>query len=241
MLDILYQDEHIVAINKPSGLLVHRSPIDKYETRFAIQLTRDQIGQRVYPVHRLDKPTSGVLLFALSSEVAALLTEQFTAKTVHKRYWAIVRGYTQDSGAVDYPLQEQWDKMTDNLVNPDKLAQSAVTHYQRLAKTELPFPVGRYDSVRYSLLDLQPQTGRKHQLRRHLKHIFHPIVGDTTHGDGKQNTFLRDQFDMKRLMLHARELNLAHPITGDALSIHAPLAEDFKLLLQQLAFDIERD
>ena len=239
MLDILYQDEHIVAINKPSGLLVHRSPIDNYETRFAIQLTRDQIGQRVYPVHRLDKPTSGVLLFALSSEVAALLTQQFTAKTVHKRYWAIVRGYTQDSGVVDYPLQEQWDKMTDSLVDPDKSAQSAVTHYQRLAKTELPFPVGRYDSVRYSLLDLQPQTGRKHQLRRHLKHIFHPIVGDTTHGDGKQNTFLRDQFDMKRLMLHARELNLAHPVTGDALIIHAPLAEDFKLLLQQLKLDAD--
>ncbi|PWQ92845.1 tRNA pseudouridine(65) synthase TruC [Leucothrix pacifica] len=241
MLDILYQDEHIVAINKPSGLLVHRSPIDKHETRFAIQLTRDQIGQRVYPVHRLDKPTSGVLLFALSSEVAALLTQQFTARTVHKRYWAIVRGYTQDSGVVDYPLQEQWDKMTDNLVSQDKSAQSAVTHYQQLAKTELPFAVGRYETVRYSLVELYPKTGRKHQLRRHMKHIFHPIVGDTTHGDGKQNTFLREQFDLQRLMLHARELNLAHPVTGDALSIHAPLAEDFQLLLGQLKLETEQD
>ena len=237
MLDILYQDEYIVAINKPSGLLVHRSPIDKYETRFAIQLTRDQIGQRVYPVHRLDKPTSGVLLFALSSAVAATLTKQFTAKTVHKNYWAVVRGYTQDSGVVDYPLQEQWDKMTDILVDQDKEAQMAVTDYQRLAKTELPFPVGRYDTVRYSLVALQPRTGRKHQLRRHLKHIFHPIVGDTSHGDGKQNIFLREQFGMKRLMLHAKELSLDHPVTGEALTIRALLPEDFQKLLNQLGLD----
>lgn len=237
MLDILYQDEHIVAINKPSGLLVHRSPIDKYETRFAIQLTRDQIGQRVYPVHRLDKPTSGVLLFALSSATAAALTKQFTDKTVHKSYWAIVRGYTQDSGVVDYPLQEQWDKMTDILVDQDKVAQAAITHYQCLAKTELPFPVGRYESVRYSLVALQPKTGRKHQLRRHLKHIFHPIVGDTTHGDGKQNAFLREHFCMKRLMLHAKELSLDHPVTAKPLTIEAPLAEDFQRLLNQLELD----
>jgi len=104
MLDILYQDNAMVAINKPSGLLVHRSPIDKHETRFAIQLTRDQIGQHVYPVHRLDKPTSGVLLFALSSEVAALLTKQFTEKVISKRYWAVVRGYIKDNGVIDYAL-----------------------------------------------------------------------------------------------------------------------------------------
>jgi len=234
MLDILYIDEAIVAINKPTGLLVHRSPIDKYETRFAIQLTRDQIGQRVYPVHRLDKPTSGVLLFALSSEVAALLTKQFTAKTVHKRYQAIVRGYTQDSGVVDYALQEQLDKMTDSMADPDKGAQIAITHYRRLATTELPYPLGRYDSVRYSWVSLEPKTGRKHQLRRHMKHIFHPIVGDTTHGDGKHNQFLRKQFDLPRLMLHASELSLQHPRTAQALTIEAPLPDDFTHLLRQL-------
>lgn len=238
MLDILYHDEHIVAINKPSGLLVHRSPIDKYETRFAIQMTRDQIGQHVYPVHRLDKPTSGVLLFALSSTMAAKLTEQFTAKKVRKRYWAIVRGYTKDSGDIDYPLQEQWDKMTDRLVDQDKEAQQAVTSYKTLAKTELPYPVGRYDTVRYSLVALAPQTGRKHQLRRHMKHIFHPIIGDTTHGDGKQNTFLRDQFGLQRLMLHACELRLTHPMTGEALVIHASLPEDFSGLMEQLALTV---
>ena len=210
MLEILYKDESLVAINKPSGLLVHRSPIDQFETRFAMQMTRDQIGQHVFPVHRLDKPTSGVLLFALSSNVASLLAKQFTATTMHKNYWAVVRGYTKDSGVIDSDLQEELDKMTDKLADKDKPAQSAITHYERLATTELPFAVGRYETARYSLVSLYPKTGRKHQLRRHLKRIYHPIVGDTTHGDGKQNTFLREQFGLTRLMLHARSIGFQH-------------------------------
>ena len=234
MLEILFQDESLVAINKPSGLLVHRSPIDQYETRFALQMTRDQIGQRVFPAHRLDKPTSGALLFALSSEVASLLTKQFTAKTMCKTYLAVVRGYTNDSGVVDSDLQEELDKMTDNLVDENKPAQSAITYYERLATTELPYPVGRYETARYSLLALQPKTGRKHQLRRHMKRIFHPIVGDTTHGDGKQNAFLREQFGLARLMLHARSMGFKHPVTGEAMLIEAPLAEDFTTTLQNL-------
>ncbi len=240
MLEILFQDESLVAINKPSGLLVHRSAIDHYETRFAMQMTRDQIGQHVFPVHRLDKPTSGVLLFALSSEVANLLTKQFTATTMHKTYWAVVRGYTSDSGVVDSDLQEEWDKMTDKFVDKDKPAQSAVTHYERLATTELPFPVGRYETARYSLVELQPKTGRKHQLRRHMKRIFHPIVGDTSHGDGKQNAFLREQFGLDRLMLHAKSIGFRHPVTGEALCIEAGLSEDFSGVLGQLQLDLGR-
>ena len=239
MLEILFQDESLVAINKPSGLLVHRSPIDQYETRFAMQMTRDQIGQHVFPVHRLDKPTSGVLLFALSSEVASLLTKQFTATTVNKTYWAVVRGYTNDNGVVDSDLQEEWDKMTDSLVDKDKAAQSAITHYNRLATTELPYPVGRYETARYSLVSLQPKTGRKHQLRRHMKRIFHPIVGDTSHGDGKQNAFLREQFGLARLMLHARSMGLKHPVTGEDLLIEARVSEDFVSILKLLNLKIE--
>ena len=238
MLEILFHDESLVAINKPSGLLVHRSPIDKYETRFAMQMTRDQIGQHVFPVHRLDKPTSGVLLFALSSEVANLLTKQFTAMAMHKTYLAVVRGYTNNSGVVDSDLQEEWDKMTDNLVDKDKSAQSAITHYDCLSTTELPFSVGRYQTARYSLVSLQPLTGRRHQLRRHMKRIFHPIVGDTTHGDGKQNNFLREQFGLSRLMLHAKSMEFTHPITGQAVLLEAGIPEDFSQMLKGLQLEV---
>ncbi len=230
MLEILYHDDHLVAINKPSGLLVHRSLIDRYETRFAIQLTRDQIGQKVYPVHRLDKPTSGVLLFALDSDTARLLTEQFTAGLVQKTYLAVVRGHTAESGIIDYPLKEELDKIADADADQDKPAQEAVTHYRRVAMTELPYPVGRYATARYSLLELQPKTGRKHQLRRHLKHIFHPIVGDTSHGDGKHNALFREQFACHRLLLHAASLHLQHPHHLSDLRIDAALPADFPLL-----------
>ena len=233
-LDILYQDQHLVAINKPSGLLVHRSMIDKHETRFAIQLLRDQIGQRVYPVHRLDKPTSGVLLFALDSDTARLLGEQFGGEGVQKKYLAVVRGYTPEHEVIDYPLREALDKMTDARADQDKAAQAAVTEYRRLATVELPFPVGPYDTARYSLLQLQPRTGRKHQLRRHMKHIFHPIVGDTTHGDGKQNQFFRWQLDCQRLLLAATHLSFIHPHSDAKVILKAPLDDVFRNIIEEL-------
>ncbi len=226
MLEILYQDQYLIAINKPSGLLVHRSLIDPRETHFAIQLTRDQIGQRVYPVHRLDKPTSGVLLFALDSTTARTISACFAARAVQKTYLAVVRGYTADSGEIDYALKAH-DERAD--AEPDKAAQAAITHYQCLQRTELPYPVGRYQTARYSIVELKPLTGRRHQLRRHMKHIFHPIVGDTTHGDGKQNQFFRQHFNAHRLLLHARSLEITHPHQQTPLAIHASLPADFNL------------
>ena len=151
-LDILYQDEHLVAVHKPAGLLVHRSMIDKYETRFALQMVRNQVGQHVYPVHRLDKPTSGVLLFALSSDIAKSVGEQFAAHTIEKTYLAVVRGYIDESGVIDYALKEELDKKSDKQARADKPAQDAVTEYQRLATVELDEAVGRYNTARYSLV-----------------------------------------------------------------------------------------
>lgn len=234
MLEILYHDEHLVAINKPSGLLVHRSLIDRHETQFAIQMTRDQIGQKVYPVHRLDKPTSGVLLFALDSDTARLLGGQFTAGLVQKTYQAIVRGYTDASGTIDYPLREELDKIADANANQGKAAQAAITHYCRLMTFELPYAVDRYPHSRYSLLELRPETGRKHQLRRHLKHISHHMIGDTTHGNGKHNSFFRQHFNCQRLLLHAASLDLFHPHTQVSLNIHAPLPDDFREVVRLL-------
>jgi len=236
-LDILYQDERLVAVNKPAGLLVHRSMIDRHETRFAVQLLRDQIGQHVFPVHRLDKPTSGVLLFALNSETARKMGDLFSAGVVGKEYLAVVRGYTNEQGIIDYPLKEELDKKSDKKANPDKEAQEAVTEYDRLATVELACPVGRYQTARYSLVQLKPKTGRKHQLRRHLKHIFHPIVGDTTHGDGKQNTFFREQFDCHRMLLAATKLSFVHPETDEQVIIHGPLDQSYNNVMRSLGWD----
>jgi len=236
MLDILYQDQWLVAVNKPAGLLVHRSIIDRHETRFAMQMLRDQIGQHVYPVHRLDKPTSGVLLFALNSDTARKMNALFADRETEKEYLAVVRGYVDEQGVIDYPLKEELDKKSDRKATQDKEAQDAVTEYQRLATVELPHAVGRYQTARYSLVQLKPRTGRRHQLRRHLKHLFHPIVGDTTHGDGKQNTFFREQFDCHRLLLAAVTLGFIHPETGDSLEIHAPLSKDFSEIVISLGW-----
>lgn len=231
-LEILYQDDYLVAINKPSGLLVHRSLIDKHETQFAVQLLRDQIRQKVYPPHRLDRPTSGVLLFALDPDTARLLTEQFTQGWVQKTYIALVRGFCDPVGVIDYPLKEELDEIADAKAKQDKPAQTAITHYKTLEQFELPFASDKHATSRYSLLQLQPKTGRKHQLRRHLKHIFHPIVGDTTHGDGKQNQLFREQFACERLMLHAQVLQFHHPISKLNLTIQAPFTAEFARILQ---------
>lgn len=232
-LDILYQDEYVVAINKPSGLLVHRSWLDTHATEFAVQKLRDQIGQHVYPVHRLDRPTSGVLLFVLDKDSARHLMQQFVEHTTDKRYVAVVRGHL-DEGLLDYPLKFQYDKIADKKADKTKPPQEAVTQYRCLAQTELPIAVGPYEASRYSLMELIPKTGRKHQLRRHMKHLRHPIVGDTSHGDGKHNTMFRENFDIHRLLLHAAYLSFTHPKTEQKIEVHAPINGDFLRVLSQI-------
>ncbi len=235
-MDILYLDDCLVVVNKPAGMLVHRSAIDRHETRFAMQLVRDRIGRRVYPVHRLDKPTSGVLVFALDPDTARRMMQRFMNGAATKTYIAVVRGYTPQSDVIDYPLKEQLDRMTDARADQDKAAQPAVTHYQRLATVELPFAVGRYATSRYSLLRLNPMTGRKHQIRRHMKHVFHPVVGDTTHGDGRHNRFFREHFGCHRLLLAATGLSFMHPTNGEMLDIEAPLDEEFERMIKALGW-----
>ena len=231
-LEILYQDEHIVAINKPSGLLVHKSPIDKHETRFALQELRDQIGQYVYPVHRLDKPTSGVLLFALNAETAKTVSQLFRDNLVQKEYIAIVRGYTESKGEIDHPLKQMLDTKVQKEKGITKEEQEAQTEYERLETVELPYPVSRYPVARYSLVKLLPKSGRKHQLRRHMKHIFHPIVGDTKHGRGEHNNLFRKKFECHRLLLHAQKMVFMHPVSKKKLVIVAPLDQVFEDLFK---------
>lgn len=233
-LEILYLDEYLVAVNKPAGLLVHRSPIDRRETRFALQILRDQLGQRVYPIHRLDKPTSGILLFGLSSEAARRTAEAFAGRQVSKKYLAVLRGYSAEQGTIDYPLRDEPDQRAAKA--PAVEARAARTDFRRLATVELPIAVDRYATCRSSLVEAQPLSGRRHQLRRHFKHLSHPIIGDTTHGNGQHNRFFRQQFGCRRLLLAATELSFSHPYSGLPLTVQAPLAEDFYALLAALGW-----
>lgn len=236
MLPILYQDSDLVIVNKPSGLLVHRSHIDRYETRFAMQMVRDQIGQQVYTVHRLDKPTSGALVFALSSDVARTMSEGFAAGLIHKKYLAVVRGWPEGPLTVDYPLKEELDKTTDGLASIDKPPQSAVTEFEILGRVELPVTVDRFPTSRYSLIKAIPLTGRRHQIRRHLRHLGHPIIGDITYGVGKHNRFFENEFKMRRLLLACTGLEFAHPVSGRKISVKAGLSADFREVIERLGW-----
>jgi tRNA pseudouridine65 synthase len=226
LLSVLYQDDHYVAVNKPAGLLVHRTRIDRGETRLALQMVRNQVGSRVYPVHRLDKPTSGAMVFARSPAAAEALAAQFRAHAVEKRYLVIVRGYMPESGRIDHALRSENGKRQD-----------AVTAYRRLETAEVPHAVGRYPTARYSLVLAWPETGRTHQIRRHMKHMSHPIIGDRKYGDDRHTRFVATKFDCDRLLLHALELRFMHPFAGHGVSVAAPLDEKFGAVVKQLGWD----
>lgn len=225
-LTILYQDEHLVAINKPNGLLVHRSSYVGDADEFAVQLLRDQLGQFVYPCHRLDRKTSGVLLFALDKETNALIQKMFAENLVKKTYLAIVRGYTDDSGIIDYPLTNEKGK-----------TQDAISHYKTLNRAEIDIPLGKFKTARYSFVEVEPQTGRLHQIRKHFDHIMHPIIGDRPHGCNKQNKFFKERFNMTSMMLHAKELSFNHPKTKKDLILKADLNTEFKRMLGVMAWN----
>lgn len=274
LLTILYQDDYLVAVDKPAGLFVHRSFMDKNEIYFALQLVRDQIGQYVYPIHRLDRPTSGVLLFALTKTIAQQMnaafahkssqliesdsewddeannegesdgwndgshrgnnsTENSAANALRKTYYALVRGHLPifpEAALIDHPLKEKLDKLGDKNVSRDKAAQTAQTYYQVIKQASLPIALGKFSSVRYSLVKLQPITGRRHQIRRHLAHLRHPIIGDINYGDNKQNPFFGKHFGFKRLMLIAQSLSFIHPVTKQKITITAEFDPQWQLV-----------
>jgi tRNA pseudouridine65 synthase len=235
-LPILFQDDAIVVVNKPSGLLVHRSPIDRHETRFAVQLLRDQLGRRVFPVHRLDKGTSGALAFALDSATAAVLAEQFAGRQVRKTYVAIVRGWPQPAGVIDHPLDAVQDAYAPNA---DSAPKPCRTVYRRLATVELPVRVDRYPTSRYALVELEPETGRRHQLRRHLAHLSHPIVGDSTYGKGRHNRLFAERYGVRRLLLACVGLEFTHPASGATVRVQAAPGPEFAALRRLLPWTAE--
>lgn len=225
MLEILYQDDYLIAINKPNGLLVHRSSLAADAKEFALQSLKKQIDKHVSPVHRLDRKTSGVLLFALDKEAERKMHMKFMNLEVQKEYLAILRGYTQAEGKIDYALKKE----NGNL-------QEAETHYNTLATAEIPVPHGPHATSRYSLVLAKPTTGRMHQLRRHFAHIFHPIIGDSKHGCNKQNKLFREKWNMTNLLLHASKLSFAHPITSEWISIQANPPSEFQRMMNLMGW-----
>ncbi|OIN60961.1 pseudouridine synthase [Arsenicibacter rosenii] len=223
MLEIIHHADGMVAINKPHGLLVHRSPIASDASEFAVQRLRDQLGQRVYPVHRLDRKTGGVLLFALTEPLNAAMQLLFAEGRVHKTYLAIVRGFTPDTLAIDYPLKRD-----------DGVVQDAFTTLKTLRRAEIPLAFGKHATSRYSLVELEPTTGRMHQLRKHMAHVMHPIIGDRPHGCNKQNKLFKEQFDMHTMLLHARHVTFTHPETQQVVRIDAAVQSEFDRMTETL-------
>ncbi len=223
MLDIVFLDTYLCAINKPHGLLVHRSKIAADASEFAIQLLRNQLGKPVYPGHRLDRKTGGVLVFGLEKSMDAALQILFMEKQVEKTYLAVVRGFTDDEGQIDYPLRKE-----------NGTLQDALTIYKTIARAEIPLSDGRFATSRYSLVEVRPKTGRFHQIRKHFKHIFHPIIGDRPHGCNKQNRLFLEIYGMNTMMLHAVSLQFKHPVYGGELTLRAKPQSEFLRMLDLL-------
>jgi len=227
MLEIIYQDEHLIAINKPHGLLVHQSSIARDATEFALQMLRNQVGKHVSPVHRLDRKTSGILLFALDKESEIAMHQQFMNSETDKKYLAILRGFAPDEMDIDYPLAKENGTMQD-----------AFTSFRTLQKAEVEVAFGKHSTSRYSLVEATPKTGRMHQLRRHFSHILHPIIGDRTHGCNKQNKFFLEQWNMTTMLLHASELIFIHPKTAEKIHLKAALHEEFKRVMDFMKMEL---
>lgn len=223
----------MVVVYKPAGWLVHRTALARHETRFVLQQLRDQIGQHVWPVHRLDQGTCGVLVFALHKEATQKLSSAFVNHTAHKHYLALARGWVPAHIDVDHALQP-------DDAPADAPAQPAQTLLRGLAQLEWPESYDpRHPSTRFSLVEAFPTTGRRHQIRRHLKHTAHPIIGDATHGKGPLNRWWAERLGQQRLWLHAKALEIAHPMSGQPLRFeadwsalsHMPEAQDWQKLL----------
>lgn len=227
MLEIVHQDADLVLINKPHGLLVHQSPIARDAEEFALQLLRNQLGQNVWPAHRLDRKTSGLLLFALNAETNQQLQALFRENKITKKYLAIVRGFAPDEGEIDYPLLKE-----------NGVLQDAFTAFKTLQRAELPIAFGKHPSSRYSLVEASPQTGRMHQLRKHFAHINHPIIGDRPHGCNKQNKFFKTNWQMDTMLLHASSLSFAHPINKQWANYLARPQPEFLRMCQLMGFKL---
>lgn len=227
-LEILYEDEWIIAINKPAGLLVHRSSIATNTDIYALQLLRDQVGYHVFPIHRLDRKTSGVLIFTKDKSFVQAFQEALSSEQSIKTYFAIVRGHFPKEVNIDY-----------DLTNDKGKTQNAITDFKLIANTEIDLPFGKFDTSRYALIEARPKTGRMHQIRKHLNHLRHPIIGDRPHGCNKQNKLFLEKWNLTKMLLHAKEVEIEHPHLGQKVTIQAALPKHFSKMLETLNLNLD--
>lgn len=202
---------------------MHRTSISEEKEEFALQILRDQLGVWVSPCHRIDRKTSGILIFAKSKEADSVMGKLFQNNRVSKKYNALVRGYLPESGTCDRPLENEKGKI-----------QEAITHFKCLQKVELEIAVSRYPTSRYSLAEITPETGRMHQIRRHFAQMRHYLIGDKTHGECKQNKMFEERFGLNTMLLHAAELSFIHPFTHEKIHLNAEMSEEFQRILSEI-------
>lgn len=237
--EILFEDEYLIAVNKPAGLLVHPSWISPASEPHLMGILKSYLSaEKLHTIHRLDRATSGVILVGKTLSATQAIQTQFLQRNINKTYLCVVRGWTEDEELIDYPLVPKRDKFAEPFAQEDPEPKEAVTAYRRLAQVELDIPIGRYPKARYCLVEAKPKTGRKHQIRRHMKHILHPIIGDTKYGEGRHNRLFREEFDMHRLLLMATELEFTHPHTGDRMQIQAPISEEVERLFTRFGWEL---
>ncbi|MDN3649340.1 pseudouridine synthase [Reinekea marina] len=219
-LDIVFEDEDLLVVDKPAGLLMHPSWLDKREKDTLASRVKTYLnGAKVHTIHRLDRPTSGLVVIAKKDNVAKLLAAQFAERGVKKTYWAITRGFTPEHFIVNHELTEELDKIADKHASKDREAQTAITHFKRIGISSVNINVGRYPQGRYSLVECSPITGRKHQIRRHLKHERFPIIGDSKYGCRHNNQAAFEHLNMNSLALRAVRIEFIHPSTGLPISL----------------------
>lgn len=232
-LPVLYRDDDLIAVAKPSGLFVHRSEKDRSQRTAALQVVRDQVGHDVYTIHRLDRATSGVLLFGLHPEAATAMSELFAQRAISKTYQCLLRGHCPSTGIIETPLVSARGRGLPS-EHPFAVPQEAVTEFQRRVAFEIPIPSGRHSTTRCCLVDVFPKTGRYHQIRRHFNYIAHPVIGDSSHGDSRQNRVFREHAGVSRLMLAATGLKFRHPYGDVEVDLTCPPESSYEVVIRRL-------
>jgi tRNA pseudouridine65 synthase len=226
-LNLLHLDDHLLVVDKPAGLLAHASRMAADVDVDLLDQLRQQVQGEVFLVHRLDRATSGLVLAARTREAAGELGKQFMARTVEKTYLAVCRGWPAETGEIDYSLGD---------VRPNSPKKPALTRYRRLATVEVPIALGKYPQQRYALMAVDPETGRYRQIRKHFHHISHHLIGDTSHGRTEHNRLFQSEWQVGRLLLHARRLAFTHPVSGERLTFVAPLDREFESVVQRFGW-----